>query len=578
MAKQTKREDQENNLNKKNTKSRKYSRNSNRARSKNSYKSSDLDQPTNDPSWYAASPQLLSDAASIPFSWATGSEINLQAKDNAFSDGLERIPGIITLQLAPSVGYSHVNTDPINMAMFQEYAYIRHANSGSANYDAPDLMLYMLGMGSVYSYLTFLMRVYGTAMVYATSNRYMPRTLTIAQGVDFDSVNNNLANFRYGINMLINKAASFAVPATMTYFNRAAYLYQNVYIESNEITDQLYMYVPYSFLKFGKDVDGAYKLVQIPFSEAAMGYNSALKPTWKTNNARWTVPELLRLGSELLDEFIGSEDLNIMSGDILKAYGDNILKLATIGDNFTIVPVYDSNFFKQFMNATPVDGVALSTAFVGQSADKGRLEHNPQVMFSSAPEKYTSIITNNDVGAVARSKFLNVFDGDTSPSSVIESTRLMINVNGFNKLAASDSYSRVACASQIRCGTEIPAQCYIYVVNPAVGAGYNDYKLATGMTFLCDNPWKQGDPITNSSFGMYSLSVLRQLRMFKYAPAVNINVLLQDKAGTGLVNYYLGTSGAFDKTAIVDPNMLEKMHEVALLSLFNVDAIARVKQ
>lgn len=226
---------------------------SNKRKQPGSYRTK-LEKGSNDPAWYAASNELLRDSASIPYSWPVGTPIDFHNPLNLTAENRKwAVPGIQSIQLVPSVGLSDSPSSPINVAANATYAFVRHANAGHSNYDAPDLMLYIMAMSQVYSYICYLQRAYGVATLYAQTNRYLPDALLTAMGCNPGAIRSGLSDFRYGINVLINKAASFAVPAEMTVFNRQAFLYSNIYTEGTSIKDQLYMYNPNGFWQYSWD-------------------------------------------------------------------------------------------------------------------------------------------------------------------------------------------------------------------------------------------------------------------------------------------------------------------------------------
>lgn len=104
----------------------------------------------NDPAWYALNPQLLKDAASFPYAWPLGLRLNVGeygANVNAGS-----LPGIFAMHWVPTIGYSSDGTSPINVASVNIYTKVRHDNSGHANYDHADYMMYLMAMDSVYAF------------------------------------------------------------------------------------------------------------------------------------------------------------------------------------------------------------------------------------------------------------------------------------------------------------------------------------------------------------------------------------------------------------------------------------------
>lgn len=295
---------------------------------------------TNDPAWYAQTPELMRLSASIPFSNAAGVPFSLNTTatgTDTYQNSNLVIPGLLTLEVIPCPHVTPYANDPLNVAANAMLSFVVHANSRNLSYNAPDLMIYNIAMGNVYAYINFMMRVYGTAQIFSTFNRNLPRMLTVAQGVNYDDLMAHLADFRYGINLLINKAASFSAPADMPYFKRLAFMFSGIYSEGETIKDQLYMYTPAGFMQY---------------SETASTTGGSLTFSRWDTLTQHTVDQMLSFGNNLLNAIITSEDMNVMSGDILKAYGqEGLLKLATMPEVYTVLPTTDLAVLEQMQNA-----------------------------------------------------------------------------------------------------------------------------------------------------------------------------------------------------------------------------------
>lgn len=292
----------------------------------------------NDSMWYAQNPSLLRDAASFPYGWPVGNRLTL---DGGAILNQGSIPGVLAFYTNPGFGYAVDQNSPLNMAARNVYAYVRHANSGHSNYDAPDLMLYLLAMDSVYSYHAFLKRIYGLAQAYTPTNRYFPKAIISSMGVDYDDVMTHLAQLRYWINVYQAKFESMRVPSTMSYTARHMWMYSGIYQDGETDKCQIYLYTPHSFYQFGYDEDGAGMLTNVPFMT---GQLSNLK----------TVEQLIQYGNDLINPILSSEDMGIMSGDILKAFGDKVVSLTPVSTDYGVLPVYDKEVLSQMENASMI--------------------------------------------------------------------------------------------------------------------------------------------------------------------------------------------------------------------------------
>nr|AVX53455.1 putative capsid [Marmot picobirnavirus] len=508
-----------------------------------------LKSTTNDPKWYGADPSLVRDSASIPFSWAIGTPIDLENPNLVdLPSGQEfTIPGICTLDVIPCVSRSINIASPLNVASMAVYAHVRYANSGSSVYDAPDLMLYLMSMTQIYSYIAFLQRTYGLATLYSQRNRYMPQALLQAEGVDAKDVQQHLADFRYGINVLINKAAALAVPADMSIFQRHAFLFQNVYTEGPSVKDQLYMYNPRGFYLYDFDQDGAGMLKYVNFT----------KPT------PYTVEELLDFGNNMLSRILYSEDLNIMSGDIIKVYGTaGLIKLVPLNTEYPIVPLYDPMVLEQFKNATVCFNPGGLDVY--QDGSKGFLVFQPYVSWQMSNDEHPWVdkAALYAMRTLCEKRMLTTQAPEPTPEVVIELTRLMASGHNFRW-----NEQKTAGFVDIYPGSEIAANCAYYQYQPLPNG---QLKLIAHYSRYADvvrEGWK--DEVVQY---VHTSSVMAN---FKFHPAQHLLVARKGTTEDAVqfANGYMNFD--VDNYAILSHDNILHMHEAALLNELNVPRVAK---
>ena len=515
----------------------------------------------NDATWYASNPQLLLDAAKIPFSWANGTSIDLgnPVTDQLPSKGKFVIPGICTISTAPSVGYTNGSTSPVNVAANSIYSYIRAANSGSKNYDAPDLMIYLLTMSQCYAYINFMQRVYGCMTLFSMRNRYLPYALIEAQGVDYTNLQSQLANFRYHINMFIDKVSSFAVPSDMTFFAQQAFIYSNIYVEGESVKDQLYMYKPYGFWRYKLNTDGSGMLEFVSMSSIS---------------SKWTVQNFIDFGESLLANIISDEDFNIMNGDIIKAYGTNgIMKLATLPEYYPIVPVYNKTVLEQMKNATPVqcsgwdvDSFVKSMSITQEPKIHEFLIHQPMITVPTSADNYDSTAARFNLGTLSESKMCITDTVDPGPEVVIENTRLMV---------AGDDYSKgsttVNATIKLYPGNVIPVAATIY-----------QYDIdSTGAMLLNKENYGYADYVRLESLTQDSTALrfrrLAEEMNFKFHPAHHTLVFRNGTASPAVqaADSYISTD--VDNYAVLTTQDILKLHDTAILSMLHVRSVGKIQ-
>lgn len=515
-----------------------YRRNNNKCDTDNY----DTNSPTNDVAWYEQTPELLRDAASIPFSHAAGTLINRNVTWNdevSTTSHLTSVPGIMTLSIIPAIGDNSSPNSPVNIAANALYSFVRHANSGSKNYDAPDLMAYCIAVSQAYSYITYLQRVYGTCQLYAHYNRFLPRAVVMAQNVDPDDVNENLANFRYGINMLIHKLSSFACPANMTYFRRIAFLFSGIYSEGESIKDQMYMYVPRGFLKLNEQPTTPGWELQYTLFEGKGSSNIA------PFTGMHTVDDLIRYGQNLINPLVMSEDINIMSGDILKSYGsDGILTLQSVPEDFTILPVTDLTVLEQFQNAD----FCVSPLSI-------RCKVNPDTNLLDCDIRVTMIDSSNLTYPIfhfshLHEHVLTTILTNPTPGDIIERTRLMHTYD--SEVIGEVEYSHIITGSELACGLGMWF--------------YQDGAFRKEVLF--DYAYVASDPAFDTT--VRQLANHCMLENFKFHPTIYYFATYVAGKWT-----YFGAAIDLDNYAIISEDTLRTMNEAALLSLFRVPSIAK---
>lgn len=422
------------------------------------------------------------------------------------------VPGVLALNIVPSIGtYDDSNaTSAVNLAAKNIYSYVRHANSGSNNYDAPDLMMTILAADQVFSAISMAVRAYGIAMNYNQLDRYTPIALLRAMGFNPDNVINNMAQFRYLINQAIARASVIWVPSDMSIVARHYWLYSNVYRDSEDRKAQYYMFVPTNFLKFE------------PTAETT---GSSLSVVSWGNSTAHTIDDWYNMITSMLDPIISDEDMGIMFGDMLKAYGsNNLFTMNQIPDNYTIMPVYNPEVLSQIHNATTTSvepsGVSQKNNVIYQK--KGDISRN-------AFKAYLSTF--------------NFWKANPDPSTVMVSSRLRSWVDS----VVIDTEGKETAG--VKCGTE-------YVINFALYY-YDNTNTLVRTLFKSMNP-----SLTTGSIGLLSkFDWMPQFGDYTYHAGATVN------SDTFNVNSFIMD---LDNYTEITTNTMQKMHDVALFSEFGV--------
>lgn len=546
----------------------------------------------NDPAWYAHNPQLLKDYASYPFGMPVGMPVELDLPWAPSTT--DAIPGVMAYYFSPAVGLAADSTSPINIAARNIYSYVRHANSGHSNYDAPDLMLYIVAMDSIYMYIESLKRLLGVVLDYTPVNRYYPAVLIRAMGYDPDDIAMHTQDLRGYINVLVTKVGSMCIPNSMSFMARHTWMAQGIYTDSSAAKAQTYMYVPMSFYKYGLDSDGAGQLTLEPLLTAQYLYNGY------TTGRKFA--DIKTFAETLLEPILSSEDMNIMSGDILKAFGtEGVVKLAGVTEGYMVLPTYSAEVLSQIENATILNGMLSMNISQNKEIGGGYLS-NTFENTATVPYYYdvticdtgrtiskgasiNSGLVQRTVGAIGGKKLLNFHHDGVTPEDVMVATRLTCSLptQEYSGLTTVSGFGIIGSDVAMLCsdgprnfGTEVVNYAAIYTMQKDVWAnGQVHYDLectpiSTGMCVI-------DTTITSASSSSKSLLPrIARLAQFDWHPGVYPVLASIDNSGTaGSVFYpaYVGLNLPFqdiDNYTIIDEQNLYNMTQAAVLSEFSV--------
>lgn len=373
----------------------------------------------NNPIWYAANPQLLVDYASFPYGIPLGSvlptEVGIDYANRA-------VPGVCRLGFTPCVGESNNADDPINIAARNIYSFVRHVNSGHSNYDSPDMMLYIMGMSSVYVYHEWMKRVVRIILDYSILNRYYPDAFLIAMGLDPVDMRENISQLRGYVNIYAVKAGSMCVPATMTYAIRHMWMTSGLYADSTSAKAQVYFFDPDYYYQYG-----------LTSGENPVGQLTYVPGPGKLGTP-WKVQDIINFGDSLLRPILTSEDMNIMSGDILKAFTVNgIVKLAGVSENEALLPDYSEEVMSQIENATVMNLLVTGSISQNTEINGGYLYANYGLQYvldadQNIADSALSSFRNN-INMSLGSLILNQHKDSVTPADTMVATRLMNKVS-----------------------------------------------------------------------------------------------------------------------------------------------------
>jgi hypothetical protein len=288
-----------------------------------------------------ASSALLNAAGNISFPVAAGLPISLVSEkyDNITISGLttHRIPGVMRFGFIATFGRMKSWTDAANVWIRKVYTYIRHQNSGHTNYDAASLGMYLLAYRSALDYLKWMCRLYGVIMgSYVPMNKYTPRSLVLSMHADYDTLVADAAKLRYYIISYASRLNQMKVP-NFKFYQQDDYLLKNVFADADTLKCSMYVFDPDAYWVF---------------RTATVPENSGMFLEF-TGSKNWNYSTIRDFGEGILNPILNSEDFNIMSGDIMKAYQD-YCPVPIVEETHSVYPTFDPNILWSIHNARPL--------------------------------------------------------------------------------------------------------------------------------------------------------------------------------------------------------------------------------
>lgn len=480
----------------------------------------------NDPSWYNFNKQLVLDAASLsyhtPLSTAMTSSTLATSTSNPRASAVclkvQLSPGIGGYDLAGRPSANSLYNSSVRVAAQNLYAWVRHANSGASNYEASDLMMYILAMDSAYAMYAWGRSIYRMANSATAFNFTWLEDIANATGFSISDFRSNLANMRTFLNLCATRLNALAVPNSLPYFNRHVWMFSNIFKDSNVDRCSYYVFYP--------NARGVY----IP-SQARINY--------------YALPTLLNfqkyvgLMNEIIDVLMSDEDIGIISGDIRKAYGsDKLFQIENTPVDDYVEPFYSEEVLTQISGAT-LCGELLAGSYDICQTYNGYIYQGTYVdNATSIPalnQLYPNISFKGDSGFEHTGWVINMYKDDPVPDDNMVATRLMAQT-------ASTTIEQKQYRMVILSGSE-------FVVN------------ATIVGYLGGN---DRTTITISDFQSYSAQLTVFLPQLDWFPQFVYNVA---SSTPNAFFYYVSDLSNY---AIIGFEQLRNMHNVAMLSLFAI--------
>lgn len=494
----------------------------------------------NESSWYTANAKLVEASARIPFPYRPGLTIPTFFKDGddkRVSENFQlttRVPGIFTIDWFPAIGISKDVTSPISLAARDIFSKVRSAFSGSLQADAPDFIIHMMAMDSVYAYIAHLKRIYRMLITFDADNQITPEVILQSMGWSTNKINQLMVDkvSLFGIiNELISMTNRFYTPNIMPVFTRHIWMSERVYTDAPMVNSQLYLFNLTHVYRFTTETNGAGMLEAVEVPKDA------------------TVAELFTFGRSLIEALSNWDDAYIINGYLMKAYeGTKTVSIAELDSNEKLELTYNEVVLSQIENAMCAPArITAVTSTIKQINQTNALNAT-----------YTGTVEMSDVGQSVLWSTNRINCRQENPTAVdtIEATRLM------TKWQTGSGVDRTCTV--VSCGTEIVTNFKImqHSTGNVWTPTYLNSMMLHGVGF--DGPVTI-QPIDWKPF----ITALIAMSAFDWHPIMLCGVQLGDKANAAtIVQNSFGMLGDIHNITFISDKDMDYINRCCLYSEF----------
>lgn len=523
----------------------------------------------NDVSWYTRYPNLVVASASLPYPYRPGMSVQIgNYNGNSDFSGVaspvyQKIPGVMSMIWAPTVGQSTNAMDPASLLGMEIYAKVREAYSGTLRADAPDYVIYIMALDSVFSYIGWLKRLYRVLNSWTPENYAMPAQILHGMGLMDDDIAalrmERMQLWEY-INLLVLESRKFTCPGSLDIINRHYWMNDNVYVDDPTLNSQMFMFnmvgcYQYFLGSYGGESDqvGGLQFNLLPW------VRSSTEPNPNGVGPTLSAKLLYDFGHQMLTSLAEWDDSYTINGYLKRAYGDvSLFVVDELPINAIFEPVFSTEVLSQIENSKTVIG-GENISYVNYNFD---IWQNPKtnavVSKPSISLKDQAVINIDPWGSLklaGSTPFLSSRNPNPGPLDNIIMTRL--TAVSYVKTNPGHTSAKADLTVTFDVATEIPLTWFV------VGFGSSSSYASSTENTIVDN-------IKNDAYHSYASTIstitfariVGVVSQFDWHPFMVIGSLAQNEP-------YGAVFGDIHNVTSITPDMLKNIHQKCIYSEFN---------
>lgn len=522
--------------------------------------------------WWSKYPELLKDSVNIAFNYLAGKPMLDVVKSGVayYQPGVMRIPYLQTL------GVANDKTSPFNVQMYQLWLHMHRKYRGIGAYQMSDLGIALFSIIDAFGNIAEAERIYACANTYVATNRNVPFTILQSMNVDIDKVVAQMADFRYGINLLNRKLKALCLPKGLSMLENRTTLNTGVFKDADNDRSAIFYF------------DTEYYCVYEAATYTTGGSVNYRKH--KTNGAgKRDVDTILDELTEQIDALLLDDDIARICSDIIAVFENDVESSTEMPEDYSLsISKIDERLIQlhnlSFMYFSEQASGDKVVPFLNRFSASIWAEVSG---LTTPSEHYMDIYQQDNVVHSDLMPHQNctgiVSDSTSSPFAYYSSTD---NIPVFTGTPVFDCNEEKPGAETVMCGSR-----FTYIAEPRTvvvgGNGYTNAKFIAYGSELCYRPtiWKMianGTVVRienirqwgNATGRQIASDILSDLNKFDWHP------LLYKYSGSdnpATPNTIDRIHGDLDNFVALPANTLTRLHEVAILSGFKIEAITTMK-
>lgn len=300
------------------------------------------------------------------------------------------VPGAAIIEYSPTLGKTDL--DAITIVSAQMYTWLRSVNSGSRNYERSDLIQYLIGGTSIVSLFAYIAKILAISNTFSKTNRFVGDG--ILHGLEFgeddiSDLRKHYPNYVARLNNLGLRFNAFYLPAVFPLIERWMWMAGATLKDCDSDKSPLLV----------TKLNHAYLFTTIDPLEGT-DTSGKLMPIKIKEGRGTTLDSMLDKLEVMINAYFEYEDMAIIAGDIVHAFGNDDRNYVRIGEfplGATITPYYDEEDLYEFKNAIPVGKIVEDSLWIRQRKTSHSLVQDGYYTFRDDPVILNGLVVDTNI-------------------------------------------------------------------------------------------------------------------------------------------------------------------------------------